>query len=306
MSTQVNVLILGATGTTGSSIVDALLVSGNFNVIAAVRPSSATKSAVKALKPRGVEIRLVDFEKSSSEQLAEVLNGVDIVISTIEWTQLQLQRPLIDASKKAGVKRFIPCDWGTAGAHGIRNLHDKKLGERDYIKEIGLGYTFIDVGWWMQLTLPIIDVAKAEYPMLFDASRTIYGSGNVKNAVTDRRDIGSFVARIITDARTQDRYVFIWGEEVTQNEVFALAERISGKKFEAIHLSEDALVETYKKAEGLTRVHIEYMYSIWVLGENTVENAKKEEIGRALDARQLYPDLKPRTLEEVAVEVYSD
>ena len=46
------------------------------------------------------------------------------------------------------------------------------------------------------------------------------------------------------------------------------------------------------------------MYSMWVRGDNTIENAKKAEYGSALDARELYPDLKPKSLEEYYREVY--
>ena len=49
----------------------------------------------------------------------------------------------------------------------------------------------------------------------------------------------------------------------------------------------------------------EYIWSIWVRGDNTVENAKKPEYGEALDARELYPDLKLRTLEDYAKELYA-
>lgn len=78
-----------------------------------------------ALGARGVEIRPLDLEHSSHEQLTAALKDVDTVISTIVWTALQSQRILIEASKKTGVKRFIPCDWGTACVRGVRKLYDE-------------------------------------------------------------------------------------------------------------------------------------------------------------------------------------
>lgn len=80
---------------------------------------------MEALKARGTEIRIVDLEASSVEQLQEQLKDVDIVISAIEWTQFHLQTPLINASKNAGVKRFIPCPFGTACLAGVRYLFDQ-------------------------------------------------------------------------------------------------------------------------------------------------------------------------------------
>ncbi len=46
----------------------------------------------------------------------------------------------------------------------------------------------------------------------------------------------------------------------------------------------------------------EYMYSLHILGENTLENAKA--LGY-LDARELYPDLPKHTLEEFAKDYYN-
>ena len=46
----------------------------------------------------------------------------------------------------------------------------------------------------------------------------------------------------------------------------------------------------------------EYEYSVSILGENTLENAKK--LGY-LDARELYPDIAAQSLEEYAKEFYA-
>ena len=78
--------------------------------------------------------------------------------------------------------------------------------------------------------MPIIDPAKEPFPSFGEiVTRTTYGSsGEVKQALTDLRDIGKFVARIIADKRTLNRYVLVHSEEHTQNEIFALAKRVSG------------------------------------------------------------------------------
>ncbi|THG97681.1 hypothetical protein EW145_g7564, partial [Phellinidium pouzarii] len=144
---KLSVLIIGATGRTGSSITDALLKHPNFHVIALVRPSSASKPAIAALQKRGVEIRVADLDPSAQEQLVEALRGADVVICAILGREIAPQYALIDAVKKAGVKRFVPNDWSPACTRGIRQLHDEKLAVHEYVKEAGIGYTFIDVGW---------------------------------------------------------------------------------------------------------------------------------------------------------------
>ena len=53
----------------------------------------------------------------------------------------------------------------------------------------------------------------------------------------------------------------------------------------------------------MTVVAYQYMLNMYVLRENSLENAKK--LGY-LDVRELYPDIKPTTFEEYAKQAYSD
>ncbi|KAL5514231.1 hypothetical protein ACEPAG_2319 [Sanghuangporus baumii] len=303
-----SVLIIGATGTTGSSIVNGLLENGNFVVIAGTRPSSASKPQAEALKSRGVEIRIIDLENWTVDRIAESFQVVDTVISTTFYAEVPRQKLLADACKKAGVNRFIPDDWGTACVRGVRQLHDEKLAIHDYVKEIGIGFTFIDVGWWMDITLPFVDLEDFSQPIIQRVSKSYIGSGDVKCAVIDKRDIGKFVARIIADDRTLNRYVFCWTEEVTLNEIVALAERVSGHKINVEHITADEMKKIMKSGSGPERIFPEYAYSVWIRGDNTVENAKKEEYGGALDARELYPDVgkELRTTENFVKEFHSN
>ncbi|KAL5498554.1 hypothetical protein ACEPAH_1908 [Sanghuangporus vaninii] len=302
-----SVLVVGATGTTGSSIVDGLLESGNFAVIAGVRPSSTEKPEVKAFKSRGVEIRIIDLENWTVDQIAEQLKGVDTVISAVYFAAIPGQKLLADACKKAAVKRFVPDDWATACVRGVWPFHDQKLAIHDYVKEIGIGFTFIDVGWWMEVVAPFADLPFPQ-PIVRRVSTSHIGSGDVKCALIDKRDIGKFVARIIADDRTLNQYVFCWTEEFTLNEIIALAERVSGRKVNMEHISADEMEKILKDGSDLERIVFGYEYSIWVRGDNTVENAKKKEYGGALDARELYPDIgkELRTVEDFAKEYYSN
>ncbi|EJD05566.1 NAD-binding protein [Fomitiporia mediterranea MF3/22] len=302
-----SVLLIGATGQTGASVLDGLLESGNFTVVAGVRPPSASKPEVQALKARGIEVRILDIVNWTVEQLVEPLKGINIVISTIYVADIQHQKRLADACKKIGVKRLVPNDWATPCVRGLRGLHDEKLAVHDYIKEIRIGYTFIDVGWWMEGILPY-EAEHPKVPGLSEFLRTFFGEGNVKCAITDRRDIGKFVARILADERTLNHYVFCWTQQATQSEAFALAERVSGRKVDRINVSAEQLAQRLENASGhIERIILGYADSVWIRGDNTIENAKKEEYGGALDARELYPDLgkELRSLESWAREIYS-
>lgn len=85
------------------------------------------------MRSKGVTIYPVDQAALiSSPPTAEYLslvkfikeNEIDTAIAMTDSTKLDLQIPLIDACKEAGVKRFIPCDTATACVKGIMEIHD--------------------------------------------------------------------------------------------------------------------------------------------------------------------------------------
>lgn len=163
----------------------------------------------------------------------------------------------------------------------------------------------------MSLLVPV-GSELSEYPGV-DAlpcnSHAIYGTGEVKTAVIARSDIGKFVAEIIGDERTLNRYVFCWGDEKTQNEMRETARAelggeltISPKKV----FSKGDIAEILKSDPTSLLVRVmEYMNSMFIRGDNTVENAKRPEYGSALDARELYPHIKVLSLEEFTKQLYS-
>lgn len=94
------------------------------NVAALTRPSSASKPDITALRSRGVEIRVGDYTTDPPAKIAEYLQGVDTLLSTITAEAIPAQKPIFKAAFDAGVKRIIPCDFGTPGVKGVRDLHD--------------------------------------------------------------------------------------------------------------------------------------------------------------------------------------
>lgn len=74
---------------------------------------------------------------------------------------------------------------------------------------------------------------------------TIWGDGNLKTALTDLRDVGSYVARIVTDSRTINKYVFCYGDLLSQEDIFAKVEQLSGEKIEKKYVSDPEPLALY-------------------------------------------------------------
>ncbi len=176
------------------------------------------------------------------------------------------------------------------------------------------------------------------------AEAVIHGGGNAPNLLTDLRDIGRFVARIVADDRTLNRYVYTWSDVLSENEIFDLVEEVSGEKIERkyvrylslpvlhsqsrhnFHVREDKSVLTLSfvqetaqqiekrlddalaalsldpndPAKRIQVYVVQYMYSKYIRGDNQPRYAKY--LGY-LDARELYPDLKPVSFRDCFVEV---
>ena len=61
---------------------------------------------------------------------------------------------------------------------------------------------------------------------------SLRNDGEAPNILTDLRDIGYFVARIVCDERTLNKSVFCWGDVLSENHVYNLLEEVSGEKLE--------------------------------------------------------------------------
>ena len=258
-----------------------------------------SKPANIALKDRGVELRPLDL-KGSQESLVSALKDIEILISAIEASQQLEQLPLANAVKLAGIKRFIPCGFITIiPPGGIQELRDGKEQVYNHVKQLGIPYTILDVGWWYQIALPRLPSGKIDYAIAMPDLH-LAGDGNQLSAHTDLRDIGRYVAKVIVDERTLNKMVFVYNELWSQNQIWDALEKVSGAK---VPREYDNL-ETLRSAIANARVQIdsdpadrfaqiqlvssEYKISWGIRGDNTPEYAKY--LGY-LTSKELYPDM---------------
>ncbi|KAF7373835.1 Glycoside hydrolase [Mycena sanguinolenta] len=307
------VLILGATGQTGESIFNALLKdTESFDVEALVRPASAEKPEVKNLTALGVKVHVVDIS-GPMDELVRVLTGVDVLISAVDPSGQQAQLQLVTAAKQAGVKRFVPSAFITvAPPRGVMALRDGKEELYQEIWKQSVPYTIIDVGYWYQLSFPTLPSGRVDYAAAIKPKTEIHAGGTAPTMLTDLRDIGRFVALIIKDPRTLNKYVAAYGHVSSENEIFALMEEMSGEKIERKHLSPDEMEKMRVEAAATVKAEpnnwmawgkiaiAEYEYSKYVRGDNTPEYAKY--LGY-LDARELYPEFQPMSFKAFVAEL---
>lgn len=137
---------------------------------------------------------------------------------------------------------------------------------------------------------------------------TLPGDGTVPIAFTDLRDIGNYIATIITDPRTLNHKVFAYTDVLALNQVGQLMEELSGEKPEQKFLQAEQIakaiatakadleVEEKRENAKLMLIFHQYLESWGVRGDNTPEAA---EIFGYLDFKKLYPDHKGKTIRQL-------
>ncbi|UPL00896.1 hypothetical protein LCI18_011830 [Fusarium solani-melongenae] len=308
---MVKVAIAGASGEIGQSIIDGLLKSSTpFTVTALIRPSSIHNPEINAIKARGVSIIPLGLE-STHEQLVEALSGHEVVISALDPFCVSHQITLANAASDAKVGRFVPSAFGpVCPPQGVVALREMKEEVINYVKNIYLPYTIIDVGWWYQSSTPNLPSGKIDYVLTFGMSR-IVEDGSHATCIIDLRDIGKYVAMAIVDDRTLNKSVLIYNEVRTQEEIYQLLEAESGESLVRSRITRDeitASIEATRKPydDGdrsfalIPLVMAQYHLSIWLRGDNLPERA--EYLGY-LTSKQLYPDFKYIPFEEYVDEL---
>ncbi|OTA53883.1 NAD(P)-binding protein [Hypoxylon sp. EC38] len=301
---KITVAVVGASGETGQSIVDGLLNSSDieFDITAVTRPQSLNKPANAKLRERGVKVVPADLN-GPQDKLVDLLSNIDVVISAIFYRSLADEIPLANAAKAAGVKRFLPSAFMIiVPPRGVVDFRAKKEDNLNYIQMLRLPYTYIDAGWWYQLSLPRLPSGRFDEVLPPGMPDLPIGlDGNVPSALADIRDVGRYVARIITDPRTLNKRVHVYNEVYAQNQIYDTIERLTGESLPRSYISEEDAVSRLNNArkelnnvpENPNAIDIltphQLFYSRGIRGDNTPEYA--DYLGY-LSGKELYPDFQ--------------
>ena len=235
-----NVALAGASGNLGPALLDALL-KANFNVTVLTRSSSTSTF------PANVKVVHADYE--SLDSLTAALKDQDAFISSVTTRAASTQLRLIDAAVAAGVKRIIPSEFGSdtrnPKARQLPVFRDK-IATQEYlekkVKESDLTYTLI-------LTGAFFDFGLRRRFVLGDS---FYDGGDVPFSTTRLSTVGQTVVRVLQHPEeTRNRDVCVHDAVVTQLQLARIAEKVTGKKWDAKVVStadlEKAAYEELKK-----------------------------------------------------------
>ncbi|KAI0258374.1 NAD-binding protein [Gloeopeniophorella convolvens] len=235
MSGYKNFAIIGA-GTLGSYVVRQFLkekAAGTVNQVVVL-----TRQGSKTTVDGDAKVVAVDYSKK--ESIKSAFAGVDVAISTIggstlSWDALDLQASIAEAAKEAGVKLFVPSEFGNVTEGGTEGLFGAKASIQSQLKAIGLPYTLFYTGPWSDyLFNPYL------WLDLPSGKATVGGDGNKKISFTSRTDVARYLAFVLTRVpaeQLRNRALKISGDTKSFNEVFQQYEAKTGKKLDVTYTS---------------------------------------------------------------------
>lgn len=213
------ILITGASGSVGREVVREMLKTGKeFRAM-----FRSKEEAAKA--PQSVRTVVADFSNAVSLQSA--LQGVDrvfLVCSPIREL-VELEGNVIDASKKAGVKRIALNSALGAGDYdkSFPSWHRKV---EDKLKASGMEFVILRPNGFMQNTITYLAPSIRAQGAFYDAM------GDAKTSLVDVRDVAAVAAMTLTTNEHPGKIYELNGPEaLTQDEI---AKRIAEKSGRAV------------------------------------------------------------------------
>jgi uncharacterized protein YbjT (DUF2867 family) len=245
-------------------VLDALIKSGKFKVTVVKRPSST------ATFPASVKVATADL--SSVDSVTAAFKNQDAVVSTVGTAGLPGQSVLINAAVAAGVKRFLPSDFGCDIANpktaalpvfGYKIAIHKQLREATAAKP-GFTYTlvcnnaFLDWGLEMNFLL----AWKEGKPKLFDGGNTLFSA-------TTLASVGQAVVGVLSHTEeTKNRFVYVKDIDISQKRLLEIAKKVDpAKKWEEpVYIStadmEKSSDESLAKGQVTPSVMMAYLFRV--------------------------------------------
>ena len=185
------------------------------------------------------------------DELVAAFKGQDALVSTLPGRPYTVHLRMIDAAIQAGVKRFIPTEYGNntcVAASEQVSLYGDKAKVAAYLKSkesTGLTWTAVHTGQFFDWGL---ESGWLDY-YLDEKRVTIYDSGDTKWSTSTLGTASAAVAKVLLKPEeTINKPIFVASFTVSQREVLAALEKSTGSAWKVNTISSaDAL----KKATEL-------------------------------------------------------
>ncbi|KAI8270037.1 Isoflavone reductase-like protein P3 [Colletotrichum sp. SAR11_239] len=235
MATLKKIAVIGGTGDLGHVIVQQLVAAGIFDVAVVTRDSRDTRGKI----PTGAKAAEADYE--SLESLTAAFRGFDAVVCTLPGHLEALLLRILDAAIAAGVRRFIPSEFGSdhrqPAAHSVPLSASKIKVDNTLQKAASEGrieYTSIIGGPWIEWIMTFEEGMSIPERKFF-----IHDGGDIPFGLTTRKAFGDAVAGALRHPEeTKNQIYTIEVINLTQNRILQLVkEALPDLELEIVHVN---------------------------------------------------------------------
>ncbi|KAF2096866.1 NAD(P)-binding protein [Rhizodiscina lignyota] len=279
---MVKIAVAGGSGQVAQEVIDALLDTGKHEITILSRNEASIKDV-----PAGIRWRVVNY--NDQPDLVDALQGIHTLFSFVQLLldpEGMSQKILIDAAIAAGVKRFAPSEYGSAGTTNMPWWAGKES-TRDYLRKVNgnekvLEYIVFQPGLFLDYLAFPYKTAKHIDPLqsVFDYHNcraiVVNGHEDAIMTLTTAADVAAIVAQAVDYKGEWPETGGIRGNRVTFSEVIKIGEKIRGRPFtiEKVNLEDLeagtlntpwALAERHRAISEEQHDHFAKMVSIGIL-----------------------------------------
>ncbi|KAK2731798.1 hypothetical protein FQN55_004455 [Onygenales sp. PD_40] len=246
MTSQIeSVTLIGAGGNLGPSIL-AEFIKSSFQVTVLARETST------ATYPPGVKVVKSDFSPIS---LTNNFTDQDAVVSIVGPEGFDDQRKVVDAAIAAGVKWFIPSEFGSdTNNPKVLEIAVMLAGKRKLVEYLETQQD--KISWTVVIPGPFADWGIEHGFLQYDIpnkTAVIWDEGDVPVTQSTLAQIGrATVAVLEHPSETANQYVYISSYTATANDILAALESATGSKWnvQKVDLQEKLAEERVKAKQG--------------------------------------------------------
>ena len=247
MASFKNILLIGATGSIGTVILQALEKEPAFTLTILQRASST------AQMPAHLEtIRIRDDYPSTD--LVAAFRGKDAVINCMTTLAVADQFRMIDAAIAAGVRRYMPSEFGLNNlrpeAQALSGVFRDKGKVQEYLrskaKEGLIEWMSISCGMWIKWSMAheFLGMHIAEKRMVF------WDDGEGLFSCTTEDNTAEAIVRALKDKpdETKNTNVYLSDFALSQKQLLEAIERVQGVRYNVESLDSYALIKEKQAA----------------------------------------------------------
>ncbi|KAI0403536.1 NmrA-like family protein [Xylaria palmicola] len=224
-----NILLIGATGSIGRYVLEAIVKDASFNLTILQRQSS--KSRIPG------HLKTVTITDSyPTEELITVFKGQDVVINCMTTFSVKDQFRMVDAAIVAGVRRYLPSEYGLNNmrpdAQALSSVFAEKGQVQAYLRakadEGKIEWMSISCGMWIKWSMNHdflgMHVKERRFVFLDD------GEGYF-SCTTEENTAAGLVQALKVPEETKNTNVYLSDFAITQKQLLDAIERAQGAKY---------------------------------------------------------------------------